>query len=126
MRTFAWMYGLIQGFGFLLGLVLVTQSETEDMIMLLNKEIWIEILGSSGSCCIRDSTSLVKENQSTPLQHHLTFLGMTVWYLVLWLMTMVIGRSSELLIGSVSVHDALVVQLQPQSDKSGVLSFPMV
>lgn len=62
------MYGLIQGFGLLLGLVLVTQSEAEDVIMLLNQEIWIEMLGSSGSCCIRDSTSLVKENQSIPLQ----------------------------------------------------------
>lgn len=51
---------------------------------------------------------------------------MTVWYLVLWLMTMVIGRWSELPTGSASVHDALVVQLQPQSDKLGVLSLPMV
>ena len=89
--------------------------------MLLNREIRIEMLGSSGSCCIRDSISLVKENQSTPLRCHLAFLGMIFWYLILWLMTMEIGRWSEMPIGSASDHDVLIDQLQPQSHKSGVL-----
>ena len=94
--------------------------------MLLNYEILIEMLGFSGSCFILDSTLLVKEDQSTPLQRHLAFLGMTGWYLILWLITMAVGRWSELPIGSASVHDVLVDQLQPQSNKSGVLSFPVI
>ena len=111
---FAWTCGLIQGIGFLLGLVLPTWSEAEDLRMLLNSEIRMEMLGSSGSCCLRDSTSLVKEDQSPPLQRHLVFLGMTGWYLILWLITME------------SDHDVLVDQLQPQRDKLGVLSFLVI
>ena len=61
-----------------------------------------------------------------PLQRHMAFLGTTGWYLILWLMTMEIGRWSELPIGSASDHDVLVDQLQPQSDKSGVLLFPVI
>ena len=80
-RIFARTCELIQGFGFLLGLVLPTWSEAEDLKMLLNSEIRMEILGSSGSCCIRDSISLVKEDQSTPLRQ-----------LVGWLMTKETGR----------------------------------
>ena len=76
--------------------------------MLLNRDIPTEMLGSSGSCSIRDSTSLVKEDQSTPFWPHLTFLGVTDWYLILWLMRI------------------LVDQLEPQRDKSGFLSFSVI
>ena len=69
---------------------------------------------------------LVKEDHSTPLQHHLTSLRMTGWYLILWLMMIAIDRWSDLPISSASVHDVLVDQLQPQSDKSGALSFPVI
>ena len=122
---FARTCGLIQGFSLLLGLVLPTWSEAEDLRMLLNCEIWTEMLCSSGSCCICDSILLVKADQSMPLQHHLAFLGATGWYLILWLMAMKIGRWSELPIGSASDHDVLVDQLWPQIEKLGVLSFPV-
>ena len=92
----------------------------------MNYEILIEMLGFSGSCFIIDSTLFVKEDQSTPLQRHMAFLGMAGWYLILWLITMAVGRWSELPKGSASVHDVLVDQLQPQSNKSGVLSFPVI
>ena len=65
--------------------------------MLLNHEIRIEMLGSSGSYSIRDLTSLVKDYQSTLLP-----------------------------IGSASVHNVLVDQLQPQSNKLGVLTFLVI
>ena len=86
----------------------------------------MEIIGSSGSCCIRDSISLVKQDQSMPLQHHLAFLGMNGWYVILWLMTIEIGKWSELPIACASDHDVLVEQLRPQSDKSGVLSLLVI
>ena len=54
---------------------------------------------------------LVKEDQSTPLWHHLPFLGMTSLYLILRLMGMAIGRLSELPIDSASARDVLVDQL---------------
>ena len=120
LQIFPQMYGLIQGFCFLLGMVLLMWSEAADR-MLLKCEIWIEILSSSRSCCIFGSTSLVIEDQSAPLWHHLVFLGMAGCYLILWLMTMAIGRWSELPIGSDGVHDFLVDQLWPQNDKSGML-----
>ena len=85
----------------------------------INIEIRIGILGSSGSCLIRDLTSLVKDDQSKPLWCHLAFLGMTGLHLILWFMAMIIGRWSEFSIGSGSVLDVLVDQLQPQSDNSG-------
>ena len=86
----------------------------------------MEMLGSSGSYCICDSTWLVKEDQSTPLRCYLVFLGMTGWYLILWLMTMDIGRWSELPVCFAIDHDVLLDQLQPQSDKLGVLSFSVI
>ena len=39
---------------------------------------------------------------------------------------MEIGKRSELPIGSASDHDVLIDQLQPQSNKLGVLSFPVI
>ena len=89
---FARTCGLIQGYGFLLGLVLLTWSEAEDIRILLNHETRIKMLGSFRSCCICNSTSLVKEDQSISLRSHLAFLGVTGWYLIIWLITMVIGR----------------------------------
>ena len=80
---FARTCGLIQGFGFLLGLVLPTWSEAEYLRMLLNRGTWVEMLGFSVSCYICDSALLVKEDQSTPLRRHLAFLGITGWYLIL-------------------------------------------
>ena len=118
--------GLIQGFRFLLDLVLPTWNEAEDLRMLLNGEMQMEMLDSSGSYCICDSTSLVKEDQSTPLRCYLVFLGMTGWYLILWLMTMDIGRWSELPVGFAIDHHVLLDQLRPQSDKLGVLSFSVI
>ena len=95
LRIFARTCGLIQGFGFLLGLVLPTWSEAENLRMLLNRGIWVEMLGFSVSCYIRDSALLVKEDQSTPLRRHLAFLGITDWYLILWLMTMIDGLNCQ-------------------------------
>ena len=114
--------GLIQSFNFLLGLVLPMWNEATDVRMLLKHAIQIDIFGSSRICCKRDSTSLVKEDQSEPLQRHLIFLlGITGWYLFLQLMTMSFGRWCELPIGSAGVHDVLFVLLHPKSDKLGVL-----
>ena len=96
------------------------------MRMLLKRKVQIEKFGSSGRCCLRNSIMLVKEDHSTPLQHHLASLRMTGWYLILWLMMIAIDRWSELPISSTSVHDVLVDQLRPQSDKSGALSFPVL
>ena len=85
--------------------------------MLLKHEIRVEMFVSSGSCCIRDSTSSVKKDQTTSLRRHLAFLGMTGWYLIRWLMTMAIDRWSELQIGSAaSVYNVFVDQLRPQSN----------
>ena len=39
---------------------------------------------------------------------------------------MEIGKFFEVPIGSASDHDVLVDQLQPQHDKLGVLSFPVI
>ena len=87
----------------------------------------IDIFGSSRICCKCDSTSLVKQDQSAPLQRYLIFLlRMTGWYLFLWLITMSFSRWCELPISSVGVQDVLVGQLHPRSDKSGVLSLLMI
>ena len=77
LRIFAWTCGLIQGFGFLLSLVLPTWSEAVDLLMLLKRKMRIGMFGSSENCYIRDSTLLVREDQSTPLKCHLAFLGIT-------------------------------------------------
>ena len=89
--------------------------------------IQIDIFGSSRICCKCDSTSLVKQDQSAPLQRYLIFLlRMTGWYLFLWLITMSFSRWCELPISSAGVQDVLVGQLYPRSDKSGVLSLLMI
>ena len=92
--------------------------------MLLKHVMQIKIFGFCGSCCMCDSILLVKDDQSTSLQHHLPIFGTTVRDLILWLMRMAVGSWSELPIGSAGVHDVLVDQLNLQSDKSGTLLFP--
>lgn len=82
--------------------------------------IWLSVFD------IKVSILLVREDQSTLVQHHLIFYGKTGWYLILWLMMMEIDSCSELLISSTSDHDILIDQLQPKSDKSSVLSFPVI
>ena len=82
--------------------------------------------GSLGRLLIFYLTLSVKLDQSTPFLRHLADLGMTGLQQILWLSSIMIGRLSELLIGSASLQDVFADQFLPQREMSGALSFPVI
>ena len=116
----------IQGLDFLLGLDLPTWVVAAEIRISLKRETRRDKLNLLGRLAIFDLTSLVKLDQSTPFLHHRADLGITGLWQILWLSSMMIGRWSELPIGSASLQDVLVDQLLRQRKMSGVLSFPVI
>ena len=113
MRILAPTCGVIQGLDLLLGLDFPMWVVAAEIRMSLKRDTLRDKLGSLGRLLIFDSTSLLKLDQSIPFLRHLADLQM-------------IGRWSELLIGSASLQDVFGDQLLPQREISGVLSFPVI
>ena len=97
----------------LLGLDFPMWVVAAEIRMSLKRDTLRDKLGSLGRLLIFDSTSLLKLDQSIPFLRHLADLQM-------------IGRWSELLIGSANLQDVFGDQLLPQREISGVLSFPVI
>ena len=126
MHILARIYRVIQGLDFLLGLDFPTEVVAAEIRMSLKRETRRDKLGSLGRLLIFDSTSFVKLYQSTSFLCHLADLMMTGLYQILWLSSIMIGRWSELPMGSASLQDVFADQLLLEREMSGVLSLPVI
>ena len=126
MHILARIYRVIQGLDFLLGLDFPTEVVAAEIRMSLKRETRRDKLGSLGRLLIFDSTSFVKLYQSTSILCHLADLVMTGLYQILWLSSIMIGRWSELPMGSASLQDVFADQLLLEREMSGVLSLPVI
>ena len=103
--------GVIQGLDFLLGFVFPTWVVAAEMRISLKGDKRRDKLGSSWRLLMFGSTSFVKRDQSTLFCCHLAALGTTGWSWTSWLISVRIGRSSELPIGSASLIKLITVSL---------------
>ena len=126
LHILARIYRVIQGLDFLLGLDFPTEVVAAEIRMSLKRETRRDKLGSLGRLLIFDSTSFVKLYQSTSFLCHLADLMMTGLYQILWLSSIMIGRWSELPMGSASLQDVFADQLLLEREMSGVLSLPVI
>ena len=126
MQILACIYRVIQGVDLLLGLDFPTGVVAAEIRMSLKLETRRDKLGSLGRLLIFDSTSFVKLYQSTSFLCHLVDLGMTDFYQILWLSSIIIGRWSQLPMGSASLQDVFADQLLLQREMSGVLSLLVI
>ena len=126
LQILACIYRVIQGVELLLGLDFPTGVVAAEIRMSLKRETWRDKLGSLGRLLIFDSTSFVKLYQSTSFLCHLADLGMTDFYQILWLSSIIIGRWSQLPMGSASLQDVFADQLLLQREMSGVLSLLVI
>ena len=126
MQILARIHRVIQGLDLLLGLDFPTGVVAAEIRMSLKRETRRDKLGSLGRLLIFDSTSFVKLYQSTSFLCHLADLGMTDFYQILWLSSIIIGRWSQLPMGSASLQDVFADQLLLQREMSGVLSLLVI
>ena len=126
MQILARIYRVIQGVELLLGLDFPTGVVAAKIRMSLKRETRRDKLGSLGRLLIFDWTSFVKLYQSTSFLCLLADLGMTDFYQILWLSSIIIGRWSQLPMGSASFQDVFADQLLLQREMSGVPSLLVI
>ena len=126
MQFLARIYRVIQGVELLLGLDFPTGVVAAKIRMSLKRETRRDKLGSLRRLLIFDWTSFVKLYQSTSFLCHLSDLGMTDFYQILWLSSIIIGRWSQLPMGSASFQDVFADQLLLQREMSGVPSLLVI
>ena len=126
MQFLARIYRVIQGVELLLGLDFPTGVVAAKIRMSLKRETRRDKLGSLRRLLIFDWTSFVKLYQSTSFLCHLSDLGMTDFYQILWLSSILIGRWSQLPMGSASFQDVFADQLLLQREMSGVPSLLVI